>query len=72
MRNERPQTSQASLRVIGVQGCGTSFVTGVPGIEQIKGFFPAYLPDQNPVGAHTQSGFQQRRHGTSMLVWYWT
>jgi hypothetical protein len=28
-----------------------------------QGFFPSHFADQNPVGAHAQSGFQQRRHG---------
>ena len=53
--NERPQTCKASGGIVGMEGCRSTFMAGIPGIEQIQCFRSAHFADQNSVWPHAQS-----------------
>ena len=55
---------------IGVDGAGTTFVPSVERGEQIHHFRPTYLTDNDAVRPHTQSLFQQVRHGDLTLTFH--
>ena len=53
-----------------MDGAGTTFVPSVERGEQIHHFRPTYLTDNDAVRPHTQSLFQQVRHGDLALTFH--
>src|SRR3546814_11522984 len=49
--------------VTGVQTCALPILTGVPGLEHVKGLSAADLADDDPVWSQPQGGTDQIRHG---------
>src|SRR5208337_3524810 len=61
-------TSEGVAGRIGVYGGERTLVTGVHGLEHVKGFLAAHLADHDAIGAHTQAVDDELTHADGALA----
>ena len=63
LQNATGQPGKRLPRGISVDGGKASTMAGVQGLQKVKGFFPAYLPEDGAFGPVPQAGFEQITDG---------